>query len=103
MRHSLGGSVRPMRRAERVVDVQIAQSGQLFGESRVVTLFFGVVTQILEQQHLAGLQRPGHPFHLRPDAIRSQRHRLPEQLAQTRRRRSQRHLRHLFTLGSAQM
>ena len=45
-----------MGASEGVVDVEISQRGQRFREGRIVGLFFGVKTQILKQQHLAGLK-----------------------------------------------
>ena len=46
-----------MRRAERVVDVEVAELAQLFGERAVVLLFAGMKAEILDEQHLARLQR----------------------------------------------
>ncbi len=43
-----------MRRAERIVDVDIAQLGELRGEGRIVLLFFSVEAQIFEQDDVAG-------------------------------------------------
>ena len=42
-----------MRGAERVIDVEVAQGGQLLTECGVVLLFLGVEAQVLQQQDLA--------------------------------------------------
>ncbi len=65
--HALGGGVRAVRRAERVVHVDVAERRQFLRERRVVLLFLGMEAQVLEQQHLAG--RRLHGFHFGADAI----------------------------------
>ena len=59
--HAFGGGVRAMRGAEGVVDVDVAQRGEFFGEGRVVLFFLGMEAQVLQQQHFAG--RGLHGFH----------------------------------------
>ena len=53
-RHSLGGSVRPVGRSERVVHEQLAEAREALRELRVVVGLPGMEAQILEQGHLAG-------------------------------------------------
>ena len=52
-----GGSVRSMRRAKRIVDVNVAKAGELLRERVVVLLFFTMKAEIFEQQDVAVLQR----------------------------------------------
>ena len=49
-----------MGATEGVVDVDLAKAGELFGEVRVVGLFFGMEAEVLEEQHLAGFELAGH-------------------------------------------
>ena len=69
MRDALGAGVRAVRRAEGVVDVDIAQRGKLPRKAGIVRLLFGMEAQVLQQQHLAGLERVRHAP--RPPARRS--------------------------------
>ena len=48
-----GRGVRPVRRPERVVDVDVGVGREGRGEGRVVRLFLGVEAEVLEHQHLA--------------------------------------------------
>jgi len=52
--HAFGGSVRAVRGAECVVDVNIAQRGQFLGEFGIVLLLLRMEAQVFQQQHLAG-------------------------------------------------
>ena len=54
---ALGRGMRAMRGREGVVDIDVAQRRELVDEARVVLLLFLVEAQVLEQQHVAGLQR----------------------------------------------
>ena len=63
-RHAFGRSMRAMRRAERVVHVNIRDLGQLLGERRIVGFLFVVVADVLQQQHVAGLQCAGQSSRL---------------------------------------
>ena len=49
-----------MGAAEGVVDVDVAEGGELLGEGGVVGLLFGVEAEVFEQQGLAGLEVGGH-------------------------------------------
>ena len=64
-----GGGVRTMRRAERVIDVEVRELRQLLGEVLVVRFFLGVEAQVLQQQRLAFFELQRHLFGLRPDAL----------------------------------
>ena len=93
--------MRPVRRSERVVDIDIAQRGELFRKAWIVLLLLGMKAQVLEQQHFAR-GRP-HLFHLWPHAIRRHFHGTPEQLRQPNRHRLEAHLRIRLALGAAQV
>ena len=45
--------MRPVRRPERVVDVQIGERRKGSGELRIVLFFFGMEAQVLEEHHAA--------------------------------------------------
>ena len=49
-----------MGAAEGVVDVDVAEAGELLGEAGIVGLFFGMEAEVLEQQRLAGFELAGH-------------------------------------------
>ena len=71
LRHADDRGVRAVRGAERVVDVDVGESGEGLRERRVVGLLAGVEAEVLEQQHFAGREggRPRAP----PRARRSRR------------------------------
>ena len=48
--------MRAVRGAERVVDVDVAQLGQVRGEGRIVGFLARVETQVLDHHDLAGLE-----------------------------------------------
>ncbi len=56
LRHADGGGVGAVRRAEGVVDVDVAVAGQRGGEVRVVGLLLRVEAEVLEEQQLTRLQ-----------------------------------------------
>ena len=72
---AVGRRFRAMRGAEGVVDVDVAQRGQLARELVAVLLLALVDAAVLEQHHLAGLHR--HAV----DPIGAQRHRRPSSAA----------------------
>ena len=53
---AFGRGVGAMGAAEGVVDVNLAEAGQLFCEVGIVGLFFGVEAQVFEEQHLPGFE-----------------------------------------------
>ncbi len=95
--------------AEGVVDVDVGQRGEGLRERRIVGLFFGVVAQILKQQHLAGFELARHLAGHFADAVRRKgdvdgfAQLLVEQLAQADDHRAQRVLGIRLALGAAQM
>ena len=56
---ALGGGVGAVGAAEGVVDVDVAEGCELFGEGGVVGFFFGVEAEVFEQEGLALLQLVG--------------------------------------------
>ena len=71
-----------MRRAERVVDVEVAQTCQLLREGVVVLLLLFVKAKVLKQKHVAVLQLRDLLARLRADAVLRERDRTPKQLRQ---------------------
>ena len=65
LRHALGGGVRAVRRAERVVDVHVPERRQLAGERRVVLLLLGVEADVFQEHDVA---RPSWPSPRLPPA-----------------------------------
>ena len=94
-----------MRRAERIVHVQIGERGQRRRELRIVFLFLRVEPQVFEQHDAAaGCLRLIHdPARLVADAVVDERHGLAEELGEAIGDRPQAHLRIHFALRPAQM
>jgi hypothetical protein len=63
-----------MRRAERIVHVEIRQRSQLLGELLVVRLLLGMKPQILQKQGLPLLQLHGDFLRLGSHAVRREAH-----------------------------
>ena len=85
--------VRPVRRAERVVHVGVAERGELARQSGVVLRLAALPAGVLEQQHAAGIE-PVHPTpHLRTDHLRRLVHGGVDQLAEALAHGRQRRLR----------
>ena len=82
---------RPVRRAERIVHVEIGERRQLLRERRIVLFLFRVKAKVLEQQHAPARARSLLNGGLRrcADAIFSKRHRTAKQLAKLRGHRLQ--------------
>ncbi len=102
-RHALGRGVGPVGGGEGVVDVDVAELGQLLGEGRVVLLLALVVAQVLQQQHAAGLQRLDRGLGVGTHAVVGERDVLAEQLGQRLDHRLQAHLRHAAALGPVEV
>ena len=68
-----------VRDRECVVDVEIAQRGELVGEGRVALLLAGMEAQVLEQRHAALGQRIDHGMRQLADAVRREAHVDPAQ------------------------
>ena len=79
-RHRLGGAegagVLAVGGAEGVVDVDVAELGQLLGEVGIVLFFFLVKAEVFQQQDFAVRSVGGGLFHFRTDAIVGKRHGL---------------------------
>ena len=106
---ALGRCVGAVRAAEGVVDVHIAQLGELLGEGRIVGLLFLVEAQVLQKQRLAGLQLTRHLFGNLAHAVGREGHvlrlveGLVEQHAQTPGHGAQTHRLHRLALGPPQV
>src|SRR5579859_652736 len=61
-----------MRSAERVVHVIVAKIRQLLRELLVISFFFGVEAQVLEQERLAFFQLASHLLGLNPNTVRTE-------------------------------
>ncbi len=72
----------PVGRAEGVVRVKIAVTGQFPGELRVVGLLFRVKPQVFEEKYLPGFERRDPALHLRADAVVDEPDRMRRQLAE---------------------
>ena len=92
-----------MRRAKSVIDIDIAQIGQLPAEFGVILGFAGVETQIFQQQDLTRLQPGSHGRHFGTNAVRSHEHLLFQQRAQMTGHGLKRKLRGRSPFGPPQM
>ena len=99
----LDRGVRAMGGGERVVDVDLGQSGQGLGERRVVLLLFRMEAQVLEHQELTRPEGMRRRLDLGPDAVRRQRHGPTEELGESRRRGRERVLGIGLALGAPEM
>ncbi len=103
MRQGLGRSVGAVGGREGVVDVHIAELGQLGGEGGVVLLLAGVEAQVLQQQH-AAVGQLGYGLGRRiADAVGSEGHRRAQHLGQGFDHRLQAHGRHDLALGPVEV
>ena len=75
MDDAFGRGMGAVRRAERVVDVDVGQRGELPGEGRIVLLFLGVEAQVLEQHHAALAGGIDRRLRLLADAVVGELHR----------------------------
>ena len=82
VRDALGGGVGAVGGAEGVVDVEVGERGERLGELRVVLGLARLEADVLEQQHVAGLEPVGHRLDLGADDRRRQLHLGAEQLAE---------------------
>jgi len=92
-----------MRRAERVVDVDLGEGGELAAERRVVPLFAGVKSQVLEDEDTARLQGGDGLFRLGAYAVGREGDGSAEARLQHARHRGQRVLRILRALRLAEV
>ncbi len=66
---AFGGGVGPVGGGKGVVHIEIAQRRQRLGEGRIVGLFPGVETQVLQQQHVAVPELVHRGASVRTDAV----------------------------------
>ena len=84
--------MRAMRRAERVVDVGVAELGELLAKRRVVLLLALVEAQVLEQKHIPLAKRRRLRLRVLAHRVACERDRLAEELRQTQGSWAQREL-----------
>jgi hypothetical protein len=89
--------------AEGVVDVQVAELGELGCEGGVVGLLACVEAQIFEQRDAAGLQRVDHRRGVRPDAVGGEDDGLLKQPGQRLDHRAQAHAVDALALGTVEV
>ena len=80
LRDGGGGGVCAVGGAEGVVDVQVAETGDLAGEILVAGLLFSVEAQVFEQRHLARFQRGHLLLHVSVEHIAEELHGCAEHL-----------------------
>ena len=93
-----------MRGRKGIVDIDVAERGELFGEGRIVLLLAVVVTKVFQHGHLARLQRIDAALGLVADAVADEAdlgalHQLGDLVGN----RLQRGVGHRAGLGPAQM
>ncbi len=98
-----------MGTAEGVIDIQVAKFCQLLCEGWIVLLFFRMEAQVLQQQHLAGLQHAHHFLRSLSHAVWGETdiyrlaEAMSEKLTQAIDDRAQAHLGIWLSLGTAEM
>ena len=92
-----------MRRPERVVDVKVPECGKGFGKRRIVRLFFGMETNVLEQHDIAVAQLRDRGLGHRADAIVGERDRCSQRCRKRRRDRAQRQRGDDLSVGAPEM
>ena len=98
-----------MRRAERIVHVELRQTSQLLGELLVVGFLLGMKPQILQKQRLTFFQLRGNFLRLWTDTVGTEAHVFAarqffvEHHAQPLGHRLQAHLQIRFAFGTPQM
>ena len=95
--------MRAMRRAKRVVDVDVAVLRQLARERGIAILLGVAEAQVLEHQALAGLQRLRCRDRIVADAVAARLHWRAEQFLQLLRRRQKPHRLHDLALGPSEV
>jgi hypothetical protein len=89
VRDAFSGGVRAVRRAERIVHIDLAQPRQRTRKLRVVRLLLRVEAHILQQRDRVRRQARHARFHRRADAVVEEVDGTPQQLLQSRRHRAQ--------------
>ena len=95
--------MRAMGRAERVVNINVSDLGQLLGKGRVIRLLLVVIPHVLQQQHIARLHHADRLLDLRADAVVGKRNEAAQQIRQFLRHRAQGQGRLTLAFGSAQV
>ncbi len=103
LRHTKGARMLAMGRAKGVIDINIAEPGQLFGEVGIVLLFFLMEAEIFQQKNITVFQLSGEFVDFRADAVRRERHRLVQQFGQSAGGRLERIPRLRAAFGTAEM
>ena len=80
--HTLCGRMRAMGGAEGIVDIHVAERGQIFGKCKIVFFFFGMEARVFQHQHLPRLEGFRHLLHFRADAIERHLDGMPQQASQ---------------------
>jgi hypothetical protein len=81
--------VRAVRRAERIVHVEVVAARELFGERGFVLLLLGMEADVLEQDDVAAAKLRNGFAHGRPHRVGQKRHLMLEELSESPRDRSQ--------------
>ena len=92
-----------MRRAERVVDIDVAERGEAFREIDVVLFFLGVEAQVLEEDDATGGLAGNGALGWRSDAVFRKTDVPAEQLLQASRYRTKAHVGIGLTLRSPEV
>jgi hypothetical protein len=94
--------MRAMRRAKRIIDVNIGKSGQRLGKSGIILLLFFVKAKIFEQDHTRSWLSH-HPLDIRTDTVGRQENALLESFLEVFAHRRQAVFRNDFAIGPSQM
>ena len=101
--HRLDRRMRPVRRAERVVDVDVGERRERLRERRIVLFLFGMKPQVLEQDHASVGRTADRRLRRGADAVLGERHRPVQQFGQPCGDRPQAHLRIRLALRPPEM
>ncbi len=99
----LGRGMGPVRNGKGVVDVEIAQGGQLLGEARVVLFFLGVEAQVFQNADVAVVKVLDDCFSRSADAIGGEGDGAVQNLGQGVGDRLQAHLRDDLAFGATEV
>ena len=92
-----------MGAAESVVDIDIGNGGKLFGEGGIIGLLLVVEADVLQKQHVSGLERGDGGGDFGADAVVHERHGAAEHFPQERGDGLKRHGGFALALRTAQM
>jgi len=97
------GGVAAVGIPEGIVDIDISVTRQLLGEAVVIGGLFGMEAEVLEQDHLSGLQRVDRLLDLGTDAVLDKPDFLPQEPRKTFRHGRKAHIGDDLSLRPAQM